>query len=211
MNTPSAIEVNQIDRYSIPASKFELEEKIQKSRFIASVIPFEKQEELSGIIERFRKQHFKANHNCYAWRIGHPDKEAFHYSDDGEPSGTAGLPIMQAIRGAKLSDVLVVVTRYFGGVKLGTGGLVRAYGGVSRQALETVETLQKIIEHDLELVFDYSFLTQVKRILSSNETRERNSEFAENVKLELSVPLSKLERLRTELTDLFQGQGEISG
>ena len=114
--------------------------KIKGSRFIAEAMPVARVEAAEKEIAAVCKREFNATHHCTAYRIG-PNGDVFRYNDDGEPSGTAGIPILRQIDGRSLTDTLVVVTRYFGGTKLGTGGLIRAYGDAARQVLETASTL----------------------------------------------------------------------
>ena len=134
---------------------------VKKSRFIANIFHVESEDETLSILERMRKQYWDARHNCYGYIIG-KNKELVRFSDDGEPGGTAGKPILEVIKGRDLTDILVLVTRYFGGVLLGTGGLVRAYTdatieGLSNANLVTVTYMQKLgieVDYNIEVSFD---------------------------------------------------------
>jgi uncharacterized YigZ family protein len=198
------------DRYMRPSAFFEYEERIQKSRFIAQVFPFQEPEDLEKILVPLRKDHYKANHHCHAWKVGHPAlSPRFHYSDDGEPSGTAGAPMHRAIDASALSDVLVVVIRYFGGIKLGTGGLARAYGGCALSALKGVPTEECVRRLEISLRFPYSFLSAVKRLARSHEALEAKAVMSEDVHLVLAVPESKALTLRASLESLLMGRGRF--
>lgn len=198
------------DRYRRPAAPAEAEERVLRSRFLARVLPLRDPALAPSLLDPLRREEHKATHHCWALRCGHPDHEpAFQFSDDGEPSGSAGLPIFQAIEASGLSDALVVVTRWYGGVKLGTGGLVRAYGGLARQALDLVVAEEAVLRDELALDFDYSQMTRVRRLLQAVDAEETALDCAESVSLQALVPRSALPALKASLAELFQGRGEI--
>jgi uncharacterized YigZ family protein len=198
------------DRYPRPSGFYEAEERIQKSRFITQIYPLHEKSKLDAIMAPLRKQHYKANHHCFAWMIGHEaDPPTFHYSDDGEPSGSAGSPIHRAILSSGLSDVLVVVIRYFGGIKLGTGGLARAYGGCAQHALANVPQVVCVRRTTLTLRFPYSFLNQVRRCAEAFETNEIDTQMSEDVLLKLAAPQTKASGLRQSLEELLMGRGSF--
>ena len=116
----------------------------KKSRFIANVVPVHSEEEAMAEIEKFRKKYYDARHNVFAFQVGN-EKQLQRYSDDGEPSGTAGMPVLDVIRGRDIHDVLIVVTRYFGGTLLGTGGLVRAYGQSAKEGLAAAGLIERTL------------------------------------------------------------------
>lgn len=143
-----------IDRYRTIKNYTEFELTEKKSKFIAAASSVGTVDEAQIFIDNIRKINYNATHNCFAFKTG-TDKETTRYSDDGEPSGTAGLPILNAINSAGLSNVVVVVTRYFGGTLLGTGGLIRAYGETARQCLQNAEIIEKILYSVVKVGVDY--------------------------------------------------------
>jgi uncharacterized YigZ family protein len=202
--------VAQDDRYLRPAAEARHEERIQRSRFLARVLPLREPGELDGQLADLRRREHNATHHCSAWRCGHPRQDPQHgCHDDGEPAGSAGQPILQAIEGSGLSDLLVVVTRWYGGVKLGTGGLVRAYGGVARQALALVPAEVAVLRQELHLRFDYPAMTRVQRLLDGAGASVAEQVCGTDVALRALVPRSALPALREALRELFQGRGRI--
>ena len=198
------------DSYSAPAAPAQHEERIERSRFLALVQPVENASQVAAFLEGLRAQHHKATHHCSAWRAGLPGTSpAFGASDDGEPSGSAGLPILRAIEGSGLSDVAVVVVRWYGGVKLGTGGLVRAYGGVAAQALAACPRERRVCRVPMGLRFPIPLMTQVRRLLARHEALEVRLQRTHELCLELEVPAGRASELEQELLRLFQGKGEL--
>ncbi|MDC0610934.1 YigZ family protein [Vibrio sp.] len=181
-----------IEPYLIPKSPVIFEEEIKKSLFITYLAHTPSVEEAKAFVERIKTQHSDARHNCWAFAAGRPtDSMLWGFSDDGEPSGTAGKPMLAQLSGSAVGEITAVVTRYFGGIKLGTGGLVKAYGGGVQQALKQLETIQKKITTQLMLTLDYSFLPTLQSIMTQYLAKELNSEYTENVMLvvELEVNL----------------------
>ena len=134
---------------------------VKKSRFIANIFHVESEDEALSILERMRKQYWDARHNCYGYIIG-KNKELVRFSDDGEPGGTAGKPILEVIKGRDLTDILVVVTRYFGGVLLGTGGLVRAYTDATIEGLSNADLVTVTYMQKLSVEVDYNTIGKLK-------------------------------------------------
>lgn len=147
-----------------------------------------------------------ANHHVYAFKIGHGASVQEGVSDDGEPSGTSGPPTLAVLRGADIGDTLVVTTRYFGGTKLGTGGLVAAYTAAAQAGLAAVETEEKVSRVDVVVDVPYALLEPVRRTLPHHEARIDNEEFAAAVRLHLSVPVELVPALEQALCDLSGGQ-----
>lgn len=166
---------------------------IEKSRFIASVKGVESVEEATEFVNSKRKKFFDATHNCYAYIVD----DKIKYSDDGEPQGTAGMPILECIKNNALNRVCVVVTRYFGGIKLGAGGLVRAYNGSCAEALKLCERVQMTDCTRLSVLVDYSQLKPLRRALSAF-AREENAVYSDKVELVLLFPSV----LSTTITDI---------
>ncbi|MFT5059681.1 MAG: putative YigZ family protein, partial [Planctomycetota bacterium] len=157
------------ESYRTPSAHFQYEpDKIKGSRFIADVSPVQNAEEAEAFVRLIRDQYPDACHHCYAWRTG-MQGEVHRSSDDGEPSGSAGRPIAAQLEGHELTQLVVVVTRYFGGTKLGVGGLMRAYGGAAGQALDRVEVTTKIITEPVRFAYPYDCSGPVEGILHSHE------------------------------------------
>lgn len=156
------------------------------SRFIALAFPADNEEKAREIIAEVRKQYHDARHHCYAWIFG-KDQDQFRFNDDGEPSGTAGRPIHGQILSAGLTDILVIVVRYFGGTKLGVRGLINAYKGAARLALDQSEIITCIMEYHYTLHFDYSLMNDVMKVAKDFELKQRNQDFGLNCSLTFSV------------------------
>lgn len=139
----------------------------KKSRFIATVFPIESEKEALEIIEQMRKKYWNATHNCFAYVVGR-NQELQRFSDDGEPSGTAGKPILDVLMGADIHNALIIVTRYFGGTLLGTGGLVRAYSRSAKAGLEESAVLNKVSGKKILLHMDYNTVGKIQYILAQN-------------------------------------------
>ena len=156
---------------------------IEKSRFIASAIHVDSVEEAVEFVNGKRKQYFDATHNCYAYAVG----DRVKFSDDGEPQGTAGMPIYECIKNNRLDRLCVVVTRYFGGIKLGAGGLVRAYSGSCAEVLKQCEKLVMTDCTRVEVVIDYSLLKPLRKALEPH-AREESVEYGDKVRLVFLFP-----------------------
>lgn len=180
----------------------------KKSRFIAELYPVASEEEALGILEKVKKRYWDARHHCWAFIIG-KEQPLERCSDDGEPSGTAGKPILEVIRGAQLRNVLIVVTRYFGGTLLGTGGLVRAYTSASKEAIEAAEIIVKIAGYRLKIKTDYTGLGKIQYLLAQRGIDIEDSEYAENVVLTVVIPKDEEQGLIKELTEATNAQAEI--
>jgi len=174
--------------YTTVATQAEVEVKIERSRFLAWVQEASTEEEARAIISERQRLHREATHNCFAYRLGLPPKEIVYYSDAGEPSGTAGRPILGAILSLGLTNVVVVVSRYFGGKKLGKRGLIEAYSGVARKALEKAGRVVKVITRQVELVCTYPGLDRVLKFLNSYGGRVVAADYGEEVRLTIEVP-----------------------
>jgi len=180
----------------------------KKSRFIATVIPAETEEEALSFIESMRKKYWNATHNCFAYVIG----ERFQTqrcSDDGEPSGTAGRPMLDVLLGEEIHDVAVVVTRYFGGTLLGTGGLVRAYQGATKAGLEASTVITKYHGQKLKIETDYTGLGKIQYILGQRGINILNSEYTDRVALEVLLPEDEIKPVTAEITEGTNGQAKM--
>lgn len=172
----------------------------KKSRFIATVRPVSNEEEASAFIEEMKKKYYDARHNCSAFVIGE-SAQLTRSSDDGEPSGTAGRPMLEVLLGSGIRDVAVVVTRYFGGTLLGTGGLVRAYSGAVKAALEAGEVREQRFGVRLRIRTDYNSVGKIQYILAGKNIGIEDSKYTENVEMTAIVPIEEYDRLCTELTE----------
>ncbi len=184
----------------------EFEEK--KSKFIASIAPVETEQQALDFLQSIREKHRTANHNVYAYRLRSENRERF--SDDGEPAKTAGAPALEVLRHKELVDVIVVITRYFGGTLLGTGGLVRAYGGAVSAAIENAEcvVVQSLVT--LSVVVEYSLYERAVIVIENENGKLEPPLFAEYVKLSWQMPEGSEEKLIADLTALTRGAAEIS-
>lgn len=187
----------------------ESEEVINKSKFITYIKPVKTEEEAIDFIESIKKKHRDATHNVPVYLIG-PSHEIQRYSDDGEPSGTAGVPIISMLKNEGITDLALVVTRYFGGVKLGTGGLVRAYTNMAKLGLESSELIDMITYSTLEISFDYSLHGSLQNYISSEDKIIlKDSEFTEKVKLLLYIRPEDVEAIRERLIDITNSKCTI--
>ena len=177
----------------------------KKSRFIATVIPAGSEEEVLAFIESVRKKYWDARHHCFAYVIGERN-ELQRCSDDGEPSGTAGKPMLEVLLGEEIHNVAVVVTRYFGGTLLGTGGLVRAYSAATKQGLATSVIITKILGVKLCISTDYTGLGKIQYILGQRGLQILDSVYTDKVELEALIPEDELAAVKAEITEGTNGQ-----
>ncbi len=179
--------------------------KVKGSRFIASIAPVETPDAAMAFVDARRLEFQGASHHCFAWRVGGEDSRT-RFSDDGEPSGTAGRPILRQLDGRDLTDVVAVVTRYFGGIKLGTGGLIRAYGGAVTAALELAEVVERPVVERLRLTFAYTASGAVQSVLAAFGLEPSAADYGGEVTMDLAVPVADVERLEAALRDATRGR-----
>lgn len=180
----------------------------KKSRFIATVKPVKSEEEAISFIESLKKKYWDATHNCSAYVIG----ERFQVqrcSDDGEPSGTAGKPMLDVLLGEQIHDTVVVVTRYFGGTLLGTGGLVRAYQGATKAGLDASVVITKMHGKKVCIQTDYTGLGKIQYILGQRGITILNSEYTDKVDLEVLLPEDVVKQVMAEITEGTNGQARM--
>lgn len=181
----------------------ELTEK--KSRFIATVRPVKTEEEALGFIERVKKKYWDARHNCYAYIIG--ESQSFmRSSDDGEPQGTAGHPMLDVLTGERIYNVAVVVTRYFGGVLLGTGGLVRAYSGAVQEGLKKSILIEKKKGMLVEIAVDYAGIGKLQYLTASEKITVLDTEYTDAVRMRVLLEPDRLNRFRGAVMDVTGGR-----
>ena len=177
----------------------------KKSRFIATVVPVETEEEALAFIESMRKKYWNATHNCFSYAIGER-QEILRCSDDGEPSGTAGKPMLDVLIGEELHNVAVVVTRYFGGTLLGTGGLVRAYASATQAGLSASKIITKRFGFKLKITTDYTGLGKIQYILGEKKIKTLDSEYTDQVVLYTLIPNEMLDEIKEEGTEGTAGR-----
>lgn len=186
-----------------------VETLVKKSRFISTVVPVLSVEMAEDALAEIRERHKVANHNCYAYRVG-LGVPVERFSDDGEPSGTAGRPILEVVRRQEVDNVLVVVTRYFGGVLLGASGLCRAYADGASQVLTTTPKLECGLMHELRVTCDYGVYGKLEYALGQNEIEMLDKEFSEHVSFCIVVNAEELENRMAELTEWTNGQADLT-
>lgn len=197
-----------MDRRYIPAREARIEMIVVNSRFIASAAPAFSVEEARAFVERVRGEFADASHNVPAFVIGHGSSVTAHCTDDGEPSGTAGRPALAVVQGSGIGDVVVVVTRYFGGTKLGTGGLVRAYGDATREVLKVLPLAQKVPTATLMVAVPYSLFEQVRLLIQELRGVTLDEDFAGDVTLVARFEAGKAASFQTALQQLSAGKIE---
>ena len=180
-------------------------EKIRGSRFITSVIPFRDEADREAAVERLRKDHPSANHHCWAWRRG----DDFRYSDDGEPSGSAGRPILQQIDGHDFDRSCVIVTRIFGGTKLGVGGLMRAYGQAARETLLLAPSEPLVDRRGVVITFAYDREGVVQSVMQAHGLSPADSDYTEQVKMRFEVRVEKVDAFVADLRERCAGQIDV--
>ena len=180
----------------------------KKSRFIATVIPINEEVTAIKFIEKMKKKYWNASHNCFAYVIGEKH-EIQRCSDDGEPSATAGKPMLDVLLGEDIHNICVVVTRYFGGTLLGTGGLVRAYSSAVKEGLKNSVILDKMRGFRGTIDIDYSIAGQIQYILARLEVQTLNSEYSNRVLLEILIPEYLKDNLDRQIIELTAGKVEV--
>ena len=195
------MEVESFDSYRSIAAPSEGLFKDNGSRFIALAYPVETEAQVKEIVALLRKEYHDARHHCYAYRLGYK-ADVFRSSDDGEPSGSAGRPILGQIDSAGLSDVLVVVVRYFGGIKLGIPGLIRAYKTSTADALGNATVVTKVATQGFRVEFGYLSMNSVMKALKELDLQPRSQDFGESCSLEVAVRLSSLQIFKEKLQNI---------
>jgi uncharacterized YigZ family protein len=199
-----------MDSYPVPASIQIFELEIKRSRFITSVGRINGRAEGKPFVQQIRAKHPTASHHCWAYMAGKPnDAHQYDQSDDGEPKGTAGKPMLNVLTHSGLGNTIVVVTRYFGGIKLGAGGLVRAYSQSVSEALKQLQTSEQLVTLPLSIRFPYTYQGKIEHYLTSQGISIIGQSFEADVSYTLAVPLSKLELTKTDIANQTLGQVKI--
>jgi uncharacterized YigZ family protein len=200
---------NPSSRYQIPAQRFRTEIEVERSRFITTVQEVTSPEAAQAFVAELKAEFPDANHNCWAYLVGPPgSSDRIGLSDDGEPHGVAGKPMLTTLQHSGLGDTTVVVTRYFGGIKLGKGGMVKAYTAAVQTALEKLPRIQRIDWAYLTLSFDYNLLTPLQRRFTDLEVEALESNYADKVSLKIRLPQEQQAAFEKMFTDLTAGQGK---
>lgn len=181
---------------------------IQKSRFLTYINRAESEQEAQDFINQIKAQHKSANHNCSAYLIGEHDSIQ-KANDDGEPSGTAGVPILEVLKKQGLKDTVVVVTRYFGGIKLGGGGLIRAYGKATTEGLLAAQLVERRLHHLIKVSVDYTWLGKVENEVRNSDYPLQRMDYGETVDLFLYVPVLMEDTFVEWITEMTNGQANI--
>ena len=196
--------------YLIPADRVIFEEEIKKSLFITQLVHTPTIESAKAFIEQVKLQHAAARHNCWGFVAGRPDDSLlWGFSDDGEPSGTAGKPILAQLSGSGIGEMTAVVTRYSGGIKLGTGGLVKAYGGGVQQALKQVQTIEKKITTQLQLRLDYSLMPLVQSLMVQYQVTQLDAKFEHRIDLLVEIDIREADVFKQTLVNKTGAKVEI--
>ncbi len=190
------------DTFRTIASSSEGSYKEKGSKFLSFAFPVKNVDEINQILAQYRKQYYDARHICYAYMLGNTKNE-WRANDDGEPSGTAGRPILGQINSFELTNVLVIVVRYFGGILLGTGGLITAYKEASRDALEQASIVEQTIDEIISIEFDYLLMNEVMRIVKEMSLQILDQSFDNMCAMKLAIRQSDAEKLKSKLENII--------
>lgn len=195
-----------MESWLIPAAPVTVNEEVKKSRFITLLAHTDGVEAAKAFVDAVRAEHPDARHHCWAWVAGAPDdSQQLGFSDDGEPAGTAGKPILAQLMGSGVGEITAVVVRYYGGIKLGTGGLVKAYGGGVQLALGQLTTVRRVPLQTYCLNCDYGQLAAVEALVKQCEGQVAHSDYQAEVRLQVALPQAKVAEFSTRLADLSRG------
>lgn len=170
----------------------------KRSKFIAIALPVRTVEEVKAHLETYQKKYYDARHVCYAYMLGHERKD-FRANDNGEPSGTAGKPILGQINSNELTDILVIVVRYFGGIKLGTSGLIVAYKAAAAEAIAAATIIEKTVDEEVTFLFEYPFMNDVMRVVKEEEPEIQEQSYDMDCRMTLRIRQSMMPKLRARL------------
>ena len=182
--------------------------EIKKSKFICHLFRIESEEQAKEYIAKIKKEHYKANHNCSAYMLGE-NFEIQRSSDDGEPSGTAGVPMLEVLKKNQLQNTLAIVTRYFGGIKLGAGGLIRAYSTSVSEALKEIGIVQGKLQQILDIIIDYPQLGKLQNYLENEQIAIQEIDYLEQITVKVAIDINQCKSFQNALIDLFNNQLSI--
>ena len=193
-----------MDTYkTIASSVQEVIFKEKSSKFLGYAFPVTSEEEIKTHLEEVKKAHFSARHWCYAWQLGYGTNQRYRANDDGEPNNTAGIPIYGQIQSFELTNILVIVVRYFGGIKLGVGGLVQAYKTTAQLTLQEAETEEKLITEELRIRFDYPLMNKVMRVVKEQNLNITQQLLTEDCELHLAIRQSDYQRMQELFENIY--------
>ncbi|MFC2101399.1 IMPACT family protein [Bacteroidota bacterium] len=190
------------DTYFSIASESQSSLREKASKFLSFAFPVTSEEEVKNYLDQLRKEYYNANHHCYAYRLGHPDADIYRINDDGEPSGSAGRPIYGQLLSRELSDLIVVVVRYFGGTKLGVPGLIHAYKSAASEALDQNNIITKTITTEIRVTFPVLQMNDVMRILKQEEATILSQDYQDHYSIQFSIRKSKIDSIQNRLSKL---------
>jgi len=198
-------------QFQIPTKETQAEQIIKRSRFIAYINHADNQEKAQAYIKKIKTKYPDARHHCFAYIAGNPSQTtAISMSDDGEPHGTAGKPMLTILQYSNIGEIVAVIVRYFGGTKLGTGGLVRAYSTTLKLALEKLPTITKISRITLQLTFPFQLEDSIRRILKKQMISPENITYNQQVSLTITIPEIDAKKFQTQLTNSTHAQITIN-
>lgn len=183
--------------------------EIKKSKFICHLFRIDNEEQAREYINQIKKEHYKANHNCSAYLLGE-NFEIQRDSDDGEPSGTAGVPILEVLKKNELQNTLAIVTRYFGGIKLGAGGLIRAYSTSVSEALDKIGIVEGKLQQILAITISYPQLGKLQNYLENEQITIQEINYLENITVKVAIDIKEIEIFIASIIDLFNSQVTIT-
>lgn len=193
-----------MDTYkTIASSVQEVIFKEKSSKFLGYAFPVTSEEEIKTHLEEVKKAHFSARHWCYAWQLGYGTNQRYRANDDGEPNNTAGIPIYGQIQSFELTNILVIVVRYFGGIKLGVGGLVQAYKTTAQLTLQEAEIEEKLITEELCIRFEYPLMNKVMRVVKEQNLNITQQLLTENCELHLAIRQSDYQRMQELFENIY--------
>ena len=195
-------------RYKILYKEGEAEISEKKSRFIAHIAPAQKEEEAQAFVEKIKKQYWDARHNCWAYSIGEK-QPALRCSDDGEPSGTAGKPMLEVLTGQEIHNVVAVVTRYFGGTLLGTGGLIRAYTKSTQEGIQNSVVIEKCLGQKISLTCDYTTSGKIQYLTATDHIPVLDTVYTDNVTFEMIIPIEDVGMMEKKFMEASMGKAVL--
>ncbi|WP_105957062.1 YigZ family protein [Apilactobacillus quenuiae] len=181
---------------------------IKKSRFICNIARVQNEEEANNFIENIKLDNKKATHNCYAYVIGQDD-HIQRASDNGEPSGTAGVPILDAIKMIGIHNTVAVVTRYFGGIKLGAGGLIRAYSNATTKAIESIGVIENVLQTEIKINVDYKLFDQLQYYLNENDINIIDTQYTDKVSVIVAIDNHSIEAFKKKIVNLLNNRVDM--
>ena len=193
-----------MDTYkTIASSVQEVIFKEKSSKFLGYAFPVTSEEEIKAHLEEVKKAHFSARHWCYAWQLGYGTNQRYRANDDGEPNNTAGIPIYGQIQSFELTNILVIVVRYFGGIKLGVGGLVQAYKTTAQLTLQEAKIEEKLITEELRIRFEYPLMNKVMRVVKEQNLNITQQLLTEDCELHLAIRQSDYQRMQELFENIY--------